>query len=170
MPIQTTSSPRKAYFTWVGAALAAAFFFAFVLDYLHSISKTARACYSHGTFIADLGLVVLMFIAGQKILGTPIFPSVEEFWFLGAARLCGWFWEHMKADAANVDPTPEGIDLLFIFVYAIGGLIAVQIGWYAQRRVPVGVGGRAVVRRVDVPVVPTLGALDRQGEEELDRG
>jgi hypothetical protein len=121
---------KGAPFTLVGAALAFALFLAFVFDYLHSITEPAKASYSHGTFIADLGLVALMFIAGQKILGTLIFDAAPEFWFLCAARVSGWFWEHMKAGADNEDPTPEGVDLFFIFVYAIGGLIAVQIGWY----------------------------------------
>jgi len=119
----------KACFTWLGAALAGSLFLAFVLDYLHSISRVSKACYSYGTFIADLGLVVLMFIAGQKIMGTRIFPDAGEFWFLGGARACGWLWEHTKA---NQDLTPEGVDLLFIFVYVVGGLIAVQIGWHGS--------------------------------------
>ena len=98
---------KKVPFTWVDASLAAALMLAFVFDYLHSISREAKAYYSHGTFIADLCLVVLMFIAGQKILGTPMFPSVQEFWFLGLARAFGWFWEHTRARADGEDPTPR---------------------------------------------------------------
>ena len=41
----------KACFTWLGAALAGSLFLAFVLDYLHSISRVSKACYSYGTFI-----------------------------------------------------------------------------------------------------------------------
>lgn len=123
-------------FTWsrngLGILLALALFAAFVADYLHSISEEAKASYSNGTFWADLVIVALVFIAGQKVLGTKVLPDLSEFWFLAGAKLCAVAWEGltyqnpMSPSTAETAPSPTPIETDVAFALAflsIGGLI-----------------------------------------------
>jgi len=140
---------HRAEFSVAGTVLAVSLFVSFAFDYVYSSTKDAKQTYSYGTFIADCFIVVLMFIAGQKILGTPLFQGIDEFWFLGAARLFAWAWEFLRVQESpdpalerdpakvkqeeierNADLTAQGIDFLFVPAYPIVGLIAECTPWY----------------------------------------
>ena len=124
----------KTAFTIPGTLVAIGFFFAFSADYLHSISIHAKASYSFGTFIADLAIIVLIFCAGQKILGTALFPSVSELWFLMCAKFFAIVWESVTYKATSDSapatnnigartPSPRETDLGFMLAYLLAGLL-----------------------------------------------
>jgi hypothetical protein len=133
-----TRAKSESAFNWssdgLGVLLALALFAAFVADYLHSINDDAKARYSNGTCFADLLIVVLVFIAGQKVLGTPLLPALSEFWFLAGAKLCAVAWEGLTHPApgnattadAVTSPTPLETDVGFALAYLVIGVLAVS--------------------------------------------
>jgi len=108
--------------------LACALFSMFVMDYTHSVLKRNEAAYSHGTFIADLLIVGLLFLAGQRILGTAIPPDVHPAWLLAAMKLAAVSWEWVKhqpaptAEDRESDANAIGTDFAFALAYAVAAV------------------------------------------------
>jgi hypothetical protein len=113
--------------------LACALFAMFVMDYAHSVLKENEAAYSYGTFVADLFIVIFLFLAGQRILGTAIFAHVHPAWWLCAMKLAsvGWEWLKHPSPAPSGEAASEsqqdkanamGTDFAFLLVYALVGV------------------------------------------------
>lgn len=116
-------------------AVACALFLMFIMDYSHSVEKGNEESYSNGTFIADLVIVVLLFIAGQRILGTPVPPDIHPAWLLVGVKVAAVCWEFLKrrdSHQSAVRSVEVLTDLLFLVLYALVGFFAPDSEKYAS--------------------------------------
>ena len=114
-------------------SMALAFFFAFVMDYTHSITPRAKELYCVATFGADFMIFLLLFVAGQRILGTALLLPLATPFFLALAKFAGVAWELAAKAAAKMPPAKPaaadgsepgmGTDFAFCLIYlALGAL------------------------------------------------
>ena len=126
----------EAYDLWQ-IVLACSFFAMFVMDYTHSVSKPNEASYSRGNFAADFIIMVLMFVAGQRILGATLPPAVHPAWLLCAVKAAALAWESLKhpGGAANSGTTParestraKETDFACMIIYALAAWLTPPAG------------------------------------------
>lgn len=114
-------------FEFVQVATVCALFSMFVMDYAHSVTEDNKNDYSYGTFIADLLIVVLLFVAGQRLLGAKIPPDIHPAWFLVGVKIAALCWELLKHGGSHQTPAKRaerGTDFAFLLLYVLVGVVA----------------------------------------------
>lgn len=95
--------------------LAGAFALAFVFDYIHSAGDRFKQSYTYKLFMLDLVIVIMLFGAGQRILGNSVFMWLSVPAMLAIAKFSAALWEiaaETKIDSAR------NTDVLFAVIYS----------------------------------------------------
>lgn len=118
---------HRTQFDGMQVAVAIALFSMFVMDYAYSVTADNENHYSTGTFAADLLIVILLFVAGQRILGTEIPPHIHPAWLLVSVKAAALGWEYLKMDGArrsNEERAKKVTDFVFLLIYAFVAFVA----------------------------------------------
>lgn len=89
---------------WVGGAL---FIALFTLDYAYSLARSVQASYSGGEFLADVLIVMLIYLTAQSLFGKEVawLAGVSVWVYLFAIKLVSSAWELIRLNRARrADP------------------------------------------------------------------
>lgn len=118
---------HRTQFDFTQVATAIALFSMFVMDYAYSVTEDNKNNYSMGTFAADLLIVVLLFVAGQRILGTHIPPDIHPALLLASVKAAALCWEFLKQGGScrsSENRAKKDTDLAFLLIYIAVALVA----------------------------------------------
>ena len=95
--------------------LGGAFALAFAFDYIHSAGERFKNSYTFKLFALDLVIVVMLFGAGQRILGNDIFAFFSVPAMLAISKFAAALWE-VCADTS--EDSARNTDFLLCAVYS----------------------------------------------------
>jgi hypothetical protein len=103
------------------ALVSLAFFFAFVMDYAHSVASPAKRKYSVTMFSLDVVIVLSLFCAGQKLLGTPFLAWASVPVLLGLGKVAAVLWECAAKTREDSARNTDVVAAIAYFLFALLG-------------------------------------------------